>query len=132
MSKNKGYNNFYKKPHQEEPVNEAPVEEVQTTEEIKAEAPVEEEKVEEAPTEEAIERDLEQEVDKTYAIVTGAKKVNMRENASTDAKVLTVLSMGTKVEFLDYVYGPGKAWAKIRYNGREGYMMEQYLKHVAN
>lgn len=130
MSKNKNYGNYFKKPKVEEPVKDDR-EEIPAVEEP-TKAPVEEEKVEEAPTEEVIERDLEQEVGKTYAIVTGAKKVNMRENASTEAKVLIVLSMGTKVEFLDYVYGPGKAWAKIRYNGREGYMMEQYLKHVAN
>lgn len=128
MSKNKGYNNFYKKPHQEEPVNEAPVEEVQTTEEIKAEAPVEEEKVEEAPTKEVIERDLEQEVGKTYAIVSGAKKVNMRENPNIEAKVLTVLSMGTKVEFIDEIGN----WAEIKYNDEDGFMMKQYIKHVAN
>lgn len=128
MSKNKCYNNFYKKPHQEEPVNEAPVEEVQTTEEIKAEAPVEEEKVEEAPTKEVIERDLEQEVGKTYAIVSGAKKVNMRENPNIEAKVLTVLSMGTKVELIDEIGN----WAEIKYNDEDGFMMKQFLKHVVN
>lgn len=125
MSKNKNYGNYYKKPQVEEPVNETPVEEVQAVEETAA-APIEGAPVEEEKVEEVSEPKIK------YAIVTGAKKVNMRENASTEAKVLIVLSMGTKVEFLDYVYGPGKAWAKIRYNGREGYMMEQYLKHVAN
>ena len=77
-----------------------------------------------------IERDREQVVDKTYAeecIVTGAKKVNMRENPNMEAKVLTVLSMGTKVEFIDEIGN----WAEIKYNDKNGFMMKQYLKHVA-
>lgn len=121
MSKNKNYGNYYKKPQVEEPVNETPVEEVQAVEETAA-APIEEAPVEEEKVEEVSEPKIK------YAIVTGAKKVNMRENASTEAKVLTVLNMGTKVEFLESIYGPGKAWAKIRYNGREGYMMAQFLR----
>lgn len=125
MSKNKNYGNYYKKPQVEEPINETPVEEVQATEETAA-APIEKASVEEEKVEEVSEPKIK------YAIVAGAKKVNMRENASTEAKVLIVLGMGTKVEFLESIYGSGKAWAKIRYNDREGYMMEQYLKHVAN
>ncbi len=126
MSKNKNYGNYFKKPKVEEPVKDDR-EEIPAVEES-TKAPVEEEKVEEAPTEEAIKRDLEQEVDKTYAIVTGAKKVNMRENPNIEAKVLTVLSMGTKVEFIDEIGN----WAEIKYNDEDGFMMKQYLKHVAN
>lgn len=128
--RNKGYNNYYKKP--ETPVNEKKIEEVQNTEEtaevVQEETPIEEEKVEEAPTEEAIERDFEQEVGKTYAIVAGAKKVNMRENPNKEAKVLTVLSIGTKVELIDEIGN----WAEIKYNDEDGFMMKQFLKHVAN
>lgn len=126
MSKNKNYGNYFKKPKVEEPVKDDR-EEIPTVEEP-TKTPVEEEKVEEAPTEEVIERDLEQEVGKTYAIVSGAKKVNMRENPNIEAKVLTVLSMGTKVEFIDEIGN----WAEIKYNDEDGFMMKQFLKHVAN
>lgn len=126
MSKNKNYGNYFKKPKVEEPVKDDR-EEIPAVEEP-TKAPVEEEKVEEAPTEEVIKRDLEQEVGTTYAIVTGAKKVNMRENPNIEAKVLTVLSMGTKVEFIDEIGN----WAEIKYNDEDGFMMKQYLKHVAN
>ena len=117
MSKNKGYNNFYKKPKQEEPVNEAPVEEVQTTEEIKAEAPVEE-KVEEVQTQ-------PKEPIKQYAVVSGAKRVNMRKDPSKDAKVLTILEEGTRVEILK---NPDRTWAKIMYKDLIGYMMYMYIR----
>lgn len=126
MSKNKNYGNYFKKPKVEEPVKDDR-EEIPAVEEP-TKAPVEEEKVEEAPTEEVIGRDLEQEVGKTYAIVAGAKKVNMRENPNIEAKVLTVLKMGTKVEFIDEIGN----WAEIKYNDEDGFMMKQYLKHVAN
>ena len=120
MSKNKGYNNYYKKPQVEEPVNETPVEEVQATEETVAapieEAPVEEEKVEEITPAEPI---------KVYAVVSGAKRVNMRVKPNTEATVIGVLNEGTKVELHDSV---DKVWSSVSYNGRDGYMMTMYLR----
>lgn len=126
MSRNKNYGNYFKKPNVEEPVKDDR-EEISAVEES-TKAPVEEEKVEEASAEEAVERDLEQAVDKTYAIVAGAKKVNMREMPNVEAKVLTVLSMGTKVEFIRDLGN----WAKVKHNDQDGFMMKQYLKHVTN
>lgn len=120
MSKNKNYGSYYKKPQVEEPVNETPVEEVQVTEETAAapikEVPVEEEKVEEITPAEPI---------KVYAVVSGAKRVNMRSKPNTGANVITVLNEGTKVELHDSV---DKVWSSVSYNGRDGYMMTMYLR----
>ena len=120
MSKNKGYNNYYKKPQVEEPANETIVEEVQATEETvetsAEEAPVEEEKVETITPAEPI---------KVYAVVSGAKRVNLRVAPNTEAKVLEILNEGTKVEIHDSV---DRVWSSVTYNGTDGYMMTMYLR----
>lgn len=113
MSKNKNYGSFYKKPQQEEPVNEKIVEEIQTTE--TEEAPVEEKEVETITPAESI---------KVYAVVTGAKRVNLRIKPNTEAKVLAILDEGTKVELHDSV---DRIWSSVTYNGTDGYMMTMYL-----
>ena len=114
MSKNKNYGSFYKKPQQEEPVNETPVEEVQAAE--TEEAPVEEKKVEAITPAEPI---------KVYAVVTGAKRVNLRIKPNTEAKVLAILDEGTRVELHDSV---DRVWSSITYNGTDAYMMTMYLR----
>ena len=50
-------------------------------------------------------------------------KVNVRENASTDAAVYTKLAAGTTVEVLE----SGKDWSRIRLDGKEFYIASRYL-----
>lgn len=117
MSKNKGYNNFYNKPRKEETVNEE-VKEVQTVEETvkvsQEETPAEEKKVEavQAP------------IRRQFAIVSGAKRVNMRKAPDKDAAILKVLDENTEVELLKV----DRTWAQIGHQGEVGYMMTMYLK----
>ena len=122
MSRNKNYNKFYKNPQTEEPVNETSVEEVQATEETvetpAEEAPVEEEKVETITPTEPI---------KVYAVVSGAKRVNLRMVPNAEGKVLTILNEGTKVEVIETV---DKVWTSVCYNGEAGYMMSMYLRPI--
>lgn len=116
MSKNKGYNNFYNKPRKEETVNEE-VKEVQTVEETvevsQEETPAEEKKVETV-----------QESIRQFAIVSGAKRVNMRKAPNKDAAILKVLDENTEVELLKV----DRTWAQIGHQGEVGYMMTMYLK----
>lgn len=115
MSKN--YNNFYRNPRKEEPVDEKPVEKVQPiqTEESKEE-PVREE-VKEAPKPKP-----------KFAIVVNSKRVNMRMDASKEAPVKMILDQGMKVEILDT--NSDKTWSKIRFKNTNGFMMSKFLKAV--
>ena len=115
MGKNKNYGNYFKKPQMEEPVKDEKVEEVQTTEET-VETSAEEAPVETPQTKEPI---------KIYGVVSGAKRVNMRKDPSKDAKVLTILEEGTRVEILKH---PDRTWAKIMYKDLIGYMMYMYIR----
>ena len=118
MSKNKGYNNFYNKPRKEETTNEE-TKEVQTTEEavetVQEETQASEEKVEEV-SEEPI---------RQFAIVVGAKRVNMRKAPSKDGAILKVLDENTEVELLGI---HDRTWTRIGHQGDVGYMMTMYLK----
>ena len=114
MGKNKNYGNYFKKPQTEEPVKDEKIEEVQTNE--TEEAPVEEEKVETITPAEPI---------KVYAVVSGAKRVNLRIAPNTEAKVLKILDEGAKVELHDSV---DRIWSSVTYNGTDGYMMTMYLR----
>ena len=117
MSKNKGYNNFYNKPHKEENVNEE-IKEVQTTEEavetVQEETKTPEEKVE------AVQERIRQ-----FAIVVGAKRVNMRKVPNKDGEILRVLNENTEVELLGI---HDRTWFEIGYQGETGYMMGMYLR----
>lgn len=50
--------------------------------------------------------------------------VNMRSDAYVGASVVDCLRKGTKVEWLA---DDGWGWSKIRYNGKEGWMVNEYL-----
>lgn len=52
-----------------------------------------------------------------------ADNLNLRENASLDAKVLTVLSRGQRVEVLE----KNVEWAKIKVEDKLGYVSTKYL-----
>lgn len=113
--RNKSYNNYYKKP--EVPVNEKKVEEVQNTEET-AEVVQEEAQVETPET-------VEAEPIKQYAVVTGARKVNMRSQPTKESTVLAVLNEGTRVEILS---SENPDWINIAFGNANGYMMAQFLR----
>lgn len=58
-----------------------------------------------------------------YAIVTG-KNVALRKGPSTSCAVITRAPTGSKVKITD----PPSDWEYITYNGKQGYMMKQFLK----
>lgn len=58
-----------------------------------------------------------------YAIVTG-KNVALRKGPSTSCAVITRAPTGSKVKLTN----PPPDWEYITYNGKQGYMMKQYLK----
>ena len=124
MSKHKNYGGYFKSNQKEEVVNE-PVQE--TVEEVQAVEETQEERHCEAPAEEQKEEDLE--LNRCIiAKVSGAKRVNMRLDASTEAPVLTVLSEGEEVRILEK--SSDGTWARIQYNDKCGFMMSQFLKEI--
>ena len=58
-----------------------------------------------------------------YAVVTG-KNVALRKGPSTACAVITRAPTGSKVKITD----PPSDWEYITYNGKQGYMMKQFLK----
>ncbi|HEK9101568.1 TPA: SH3 domain-containing protein, partial [Bacillus pseudomycoides] len=61
--------------------------------------------------------------DENSAIVN-ATNLNIREQPTTQSKVVGKVKQGTTVQIL----GKEKAWAKISYDGKEGYVSLQFLK----
>ena len=61
--------------------------------------------------------------DKGYAVVTG-KNVALRRGPTTDAGVILRVPTGKTVK----LETPPEGWAYVSYNGKQGYMMKQYLK----
>ena len=58
-----------------------------------------------------------------YAIVTG-KNLALRQGPSTSCKVITRAPTGSNVKITQ----PPSDWEYVTYNGKQGYMMKQYLK----
>ena len=58
-----------------------------------------------------------------YAIVTG-KNLALRQGPSTSCKVITRAPTGSKVK----ITNPPSDWEYVTYNGKQGYMMKQYMK----
>lgn len=123
MSKNKNYGGYFKSNKKEEEVNELIVK--PQTEEIHAAEETQEERHCEAPAEEQEVEDIR--VAK-QAKVSGAKRVNMRCDTSTDAPVLTVLSEGEVVRIVEK--SSDGVWSRIQYNDKYGFMMSQFLKEI--
>lgn len=115
MSKNKNYGNYYKNPLAEQPAEEAHDIVDVTEPEIMEEAVVE---TQVTPTEV---------IQKTAAIVKGAKRVNIRSKASKESSVIVSVPENTAVKILD---DSNKYWFKIEFKDKVGYMMSQYLKRV--
>ena len=59
-----------------------------------------------------------------YAKVTG-KRVALRKEPSTKAKILTRIDTGNLVKLEEE---PPKAWDYVEYNGQRGYMMREFLQ----
>ena len=57
------------------------------------------------------------------ALIKGGA-LNLRQEASTDAKVLGQYATGTLVELVSSV---NDSWTKVNVNGKAGYMMKKYL-----
>ena len=123
MSKHKSYNEFYK-PRKEEETKENVSEEVQIEEEAVEAPPEEKEEVTEAVEEIKVE---EQPIVKKLEVV-GADRVNLRVAPNKQAKVLTVLSKGEKVN--STYDGVGSTWTKVDYKEFTGYMMSMFLKEI--
>lgn len=113
MSKNRNYSSYYKSPQTEEPKNE--VEEVRTVEEVTEQPEVVHETLKEE-TKEAI---------KQYAIVSGAKRVNLRKASHKDATILTVLNEGERVEVIEEA---NPTWSHVHYKDYDGFMMTMFLR----
>lgn len=58
-----------------------------------------------------------------YAVVIG-KNLALRQGPSTSCKVITRAPTGSRVKITD----PPSDWEYITYNGKQGYMMKQYLR----
>lgn len=119
MSKNKNYGSFYGK---KEPIQETvevsyddKTEKIPTKEDIPEVPSVEEPKVENIPTK----------VNK--AVVTGAKKVNMRYKPNKSGQVINIIPAKAKVDILD---SADTEWWKVSYKGITGFMMAKFLKEV--
>ena len=62
----------------------------------------------------------------TYATVKGGR-LNLRETASLDAKVLGQYPTGTWITILE----EGETWHKVSVDGKTGYMMNKFLSEDA-
>ena len=62
-------------------------------------------------------------VENKYVKVDSGSNLNVRATASSTASVLTKLVYGSKV----MVYSEENGWAKVKANGKEGYVSTKYL-----
>ena len=65
--------------------------------------------------------------DSTYATVQGGG-LNLRQTASTQAKVLGQYPTGTWINILE----KGDTWSRVSVNGKTGYMMSKFLAPVSS
>lgn len=59
----------------------------------------------------------------SYMVVQGGR-LNLRQEASLDAKVLGQYPTGTWIEVME----KGDTWSKVKVDGKDGFMMSKYLK----
>lgn len=62
-------------------------------------------------------------MDKAKVYSSNGGAVRMREAPSTTAKIIMTIEPNTEVELLQ----KSADWSKIKYAGKEGYMMNKYL-----
>ena len=63
----------------------------------------------------------------TATVSTNGGGLNLRETASTGARVLTSIPDGTTIDLLER----GETWCRVRWNGQTGYVMSRYLTFAA-
>ena len=117
MSKNKNYGNYYKNPLVEKPkeeIKEEPVEAEEPTPEQEQVA------IETEVTPKAV-------IQKTLAVVTGAKRVNLRAGIGKEAPIITAIPEKTTVKILEK---SNPNWYHIEVNDKRGFMMSKYLKEI--
>ena len=66
-------------------------------------------------------------VGETAYVSTGGGSLNLRENASGSARVLTTVPNGAAIT----VVSRGSTWCAVRYNGYSGYVMTSFLRFVS-
>ena len=54
--------------------------------------------------------------------------VNLREGAAMNRKILMRVPLGETVDIIT----PGEKWAEVKFGGRHGYMMAQYLDVIGD
>lgn len=118
MSKNKNYGNYYRNPLFEQSAEK--------TEEEHDTADISVPEVKEEPVVETQVKPAEI-IQKTAAVVKGAKRVNIRSKASKESSVIISVPENTAVKILD---DSNKYWFKIEFKDKVGYMMSQFLKRV--
>ena len=117
MSKNKGYNSYYKK--------DEPKETVELSYENKVEEVPAAEPVQEAPEESFEEKEEQKVLEK--ATIKGASRVNLRAGASKNDRVIAVLLENTEVTILD---SSNEYWFKITDGKNTGFMMSKFLRRI--
>lgn len=117
MSKNKNYRNYYKNPLIEEPKEEIKEESVETEEPTSDQEQV---AIETEVTPKAV-------IQKTLAVVTGAKRVNLRTDMSKEAPIITSIPEKTAVMILEK---SNPNWYHIEVNDKKGFMMSKFLKEI--
>lgn len=120
MSESKNYGSFYGK---KEPMQET-VEANYSTEE---DFSIKEEPYEALLAEESKKEELLVPAKTNKAVVTGAKKVNMRYKANKSSQVINIIPEKAKVDIIDTT---NTDWWKVTYKGITGYMMSKFLKEV--
>ncbi|MGE6377924.1 SH3 domain-containing protein [Peribacillus muralis] len=65
-------------------------------------------------------------VQKTSTKYVTASTLNMRKSGTDSSSIITRLSKGTKVT----VYSEAKGWAKVKANGKDGYVSTKYLSNA--
>lgn len=116
MSKSKNYGSFYGK---KEPMQE--------TVEAEEDFSIKEEPSESTLAEEPKKEELLIPAKTNKAVVTGAKKVNMRYKANKSSQVINIIPEKAKV---DIIGTTNTDWWKVTYKGITGYMMSKFLKEV--
>lgn len=119
MSKNKNYGSFYGK-------KESMQETVEANYSTKEDISVKEEPYEAPFAEEPKKEELLIPAKTNKAVVTGAKKVNMRYKTNKSSQVINIVPEKAKVDILD----SNGEWWKVTYRGITGYMMSKFLREV--
>ena len=65
---------------------------------------------------------------KAVVVAESGSTVNMRQGASLNKKIVMRVPVGQTVE----IVSPGEGWAKVRYDGKYGYIMAKFLDVIGD